>query len=163
MNVKQKYAVSKATIKNIPLLVSHHRAMFEEIRVLQQKKISADDYAKMEKAQTEKLKAEIPRGACHAWVAEDNNSTIVASGAFSICSLTASPENPTYLVAYVHSIYTEKQHRGNKLSTRIVNEMISFCREKGISKMFLGASDVGRPIYEALGFKSLNTFMHLTI
>lgn len=163
MKTKRNYTVRKATIDDIPRLVSHHRLMVEEIRTLQHRNFSSEQYIKMEEAQTEKLRKDMTSELCHAWIAEDNNGNIAASGAISICSFTASPENPTYMEAYVHSVYTEKEHRGNKLSTRIINEAISFCREKGISKIFLKASDAGKPVYDALGFEPLNTFMHLTV
>lgn len=125
-NSRDKYSIRKAILSDIHILVSHHSHMFKEIRILQEKDIDLGEYMKMEESQTRKLQDEMPKGLCHAWVVEDTDNTIVASGSISMYSFTASPENPTYTGAYVHSIYTEKQHRGNKLSTLIVKEAISF-------------------------------------
>lgn len=162
-NSRDKYAIRKAVLSDLHILVSHHTQMFKEIRTLQKKDIDQDKYKRMEEFQTRKLQDEMPRGLCHAWVIEDENKAVVASGAISIFSFTASPEDPTYTGAYVHSIYTEKQHRGNNLSTLIVKKAISFCRDQNISRMLLKASDAGRPVYEKIGFEPITTFMSMTV
>lgn len=162
INGRNNYSIRKATMEDIPLLVSHHSLMIREMNTLQGKDIPTKKYTKMEEAQIDKLQNDMPKESCHAWIAEHIDKTAVASGAISIYSFCATPENPTYIAAYLHSIYTEKQHRGNKLSTRIIHEAISFCRDKGISRMILIASDAGKPIYETLGFKPSCTFMSLT-
>lgn len=162
-NSGDKYVIRKAVLSDVQILVSHHSQMFKEIRILQEKIVDQDKYKKMEESQTKKLQDEMPRGLCHAWVVEDDNKVAIASGAISIYSFTASPEDPAYTGAYVHSIYTEKQHRGNKLSTLIVKEAISFCQDKGISRMLLIASDAGRPIYEKIGFEPITTLMYMTV
>lgn len=162
-NSRDKYSIRKAVLSDVHVLVSHHSHMCEEIRMLQGKDIIPENYVKMEESQTRKLQDEMPKGLCYAWVVEDTDKTVVASGAISMYSFTASPEDQTYVGAYVHSIYTEKQHRGNKLSTLIVKEAISFCRDQNISRMLLVASDAGRPVYEKIGFEPITTFMSLTI
>lgn len=162
-NSKNKYAIRKAVFGDIQALVAHHSQMFKEISILQEKIVDQDKYKKMEESQTKKLQDEMPRGLCHAWVVEDDNKAVVASGAISIYSFTASPEDPTYTGAYVHSIYTEKQHRGNKLATLIVKKAISFCQDQNISKMLLIASDAGKPVYEKIGFEPITTLMYMTV
>ena len=58
-------------------------------------------------------------------------------------------------------MYTDKEHRGKKLAARIIEEAMSFCGEKNITRIMLKASDAGRPIYTAIGFKHVENIMEL--
>lgn len=162
-NNKNKYSIRRADLRDIQILVSHHCMMFKEIRDLQDKKIEDNNYKKMEETYRKKLSEEFPRELCHAWIVEYENKKIVASGAISICSFVPTPENPNYIGAYLHSVYTEKEHRGNGLATKIIEEARNFCRQNNIAGIFLYASDAGRPIYEKIGFEPITSFMHLLV
>jgi GNAT superfamily N-acetyltransferase len=159
-NDKNKYSIRKA---NIQTLVSHHCMMFREIRELQGKKIDDTSYKEMEEADTKKLSEGFLKELCHAWIVEDENRKIVANGAISICNWVPIPENPNYIMAYLHSMYTEKEHRENGLATKIIEEARDFCCQNNISAIMLGASDAGRHVYEKVGFKPVPSFMHLLI
>ncbi len=54
---------------------------------------------------------------------------------------------------YLLSMYTEHAFRGKGVATKIVKESIRWAKAKGFSRMTLHASDMGRSIYEKLGFK----------
>ena len=156
--MKNKYTLHKAIINDISTLVKHHSMMFEEIRTLQGKRKDVSRFEAMEKSYFEKLKAELPSKILSAWVVEEHNN-IVASGAISICSLVPIPDDPTFLSAYIHSMYTEKSHRKQGLALQIIEEIKKYCQEEGIIRLFLSASDAGRSVYEPLGFKPLDSFM----
>ena len=162
-NNKNKYSIRKAGLNNIQTLVSHHCMMFLEIRELQGKKIDDTSYKKMEEAYTKKLNEDFLKELCHAWIVKDENRKIVASGAISICSFVPTPENPNYIGAYLHSMYTEMEHRGNGLATKIIEEARDFCCQNNIAEIILYASDAGRPVYEKIGFEPITSFMHLSV
>ena len=162
-NSKNKYSIRKATLSDVQILVSHHCMMFKEIRDLQDKKIDDSNYKKMEEAQTRKIAEDLPKGLCHAWIVEDENGEIVVSGAISVFSLVPTPENPNYIAAYLHSMYTEKEYRGNGLATKIIEEARNFCRQNNISIIMLSASEAGKPVYAKMGFKPVSSFMHLMV
>lgn len=157
------YFIRKADIKDIQSLIDHHCLMFEEIKILKAEKIDSEKFAKMKKSYRTKLEEELPKGLCHAWVVEDKNKKIVASGAVSVFSFVPVPDNLSYIGAYLHSMYTAKEHRGNKLATRIIEEVMLFCKEKKITRIMLKASDAGKSIYEAIGFKPVESIMDLKI
>lgn len=162
-NSKNKYFIRKATLSDVQILVSHHCMMFKEIRALQGKKIDDISYRKMEEVDTKKLYDNFPKKLCHAWIAEDENEKIAASGVISICNWVPTPENPNYIVAYLHSMYTENEYRKSGLATRIIEEARNFCRQSNISAILLSASDAGKPVYEKIGFESSNAFMYLMV
>ena len=163
MEIDKKYKIRIATLTDIPLFVFHHTLMFKEIMELKKKEVPLDNYIKMEKAHLLKLENEIPIGLCLCWLIEYMDQVVVASGGLSICSFTANLEIPNSKRAYVHSIYTVKEHRGKKLSVHILNEMITFCKNSNIFQIILNASDAGKPIYETLGFQASTKFMNLTL
>ncbi|HTP54285.1 MAG TPA: GNAT family N-acetyltransferase [Thermoplasmata archaeon] len=53
---------------------------------------------------------------------------------------------------YVMSMFTEPEFRGRGVATRIVRAQIRWARDRGYARLFLHASEMGRPIYARLGF-----------
>jgi len=155
----QKYNIRKAEIEDAEILSLHHVLMFKEIREKENRPIDDETVQKMLFTLKNKIITEMPKGLCYGWIVEDLNRNPVSSGQLSIYSFTPTPEVPDSTIGgYIHSIYTDKNHRGNKLSTLIVNEICSFCKKNKIQRTLLVASNAGRPIYEAAGFSD-KTFM----
>jgi len=136
---------------DIPFLVKHHRKMFEEIR---EKTGNPADFPILTALENEyriKLAREIPSGACVAWVVHVGDR-IVSSGAISIVSYVPVPHDLSSRIAFLHSIYTEKEYRHRYYARRITQAAADYCRERGIRRLYLFASDAGQPVYEKAGF-----------
>jgi N-acetylglutamate synthase-like GNAT family acetyltransferase len=157
-----RISIREATESDIPRLGVHHRKMFEEIWKKKGKSIDPSVGKAMERAYAKKLGQELTNGPCRAWVIERENK-IVASGAITIASLVPTPKDLSSSVAYLHSMYTEKGYRNNHFANLIVERAIRFCRDAGIKRAFLNASEAGRPIYEKLGFRAAPEMMRLSI
>jgi GNAT superfamily N-acetyltransferase len=54
-------------------------------------------------------------------------------------------------------------HRRRGLARQIVQVMLAWCRERGIRRLFLNATEDGRGVYTALGFRPSVTAMTLTL
>ena len=54
------------------------------------------------------------------------------------------------------NMYTEPEFRRRGLARMLMEKMIAWCREQGYNTVSLHASDKGRPLYEALGFRPTN-------
>lgn len=143
-------------------LSNHHRKMFEDIWEKKNLIIDFKKAQEIEKAYLEKLRKQLPDGRCKAWVVK-RGIQIVASGAISIFSYIPVPNDSTLEVAYLHSMYTEKFFRGRKLAQQIIERAINYCKENGIRRIVLNASDEGKPIYEKTGFLSAPDSMRLFI
>ena len=137
--------------EDIPLLGSHHRKMFEEIQERTGNPVDLSAMEALEKEYAGKLARELPSGICAAWVVETGNR-IVSSGAVSIVSYVPVPHDLSSRIAFLHSIYTEKEFRDRHFAHRITRAAAGYCRDHGVKRLYLFASDAGRPVYEKAGF-----------
>jgi GNAT superfamily N-acetyltransferase len=149
-----------ATISDVPLLALHHRNMFEEIWEKKGRSIDSETFSEMEAKYREKLQHHIPDGSCKAWVIDADNR-IIASGAISIVSYVPTPLDMCTDIAFLHSMYTEKDYRKKHCALRIVNQAIAYCKDRGINRIILNASDAARPLYKKIGFQSASETMRL--
>ena len=147
-----------ATVDDIPLLARHHRKMFEEIWENKFEQIDNDRFSEMETQYARKLQYHVPDDTCKAWVIEDGDN-IIASGAVSVAAYVPTPHDSRYEIAFLHSMYTERDYRNRHCALRIVNQAISYCKKRGLKRVFLIASDAGRPIYKKVGFQSAAEIM----
>ena len=152
----------EANLSDIPLLAIHHRKMFEEIWEKKGEDIDSSKFAEIEKAYIQKLRGQLQDGSCKAWVLEDEHR-IIASGAISIVSYVPTPQDLSCYVAYLHSMYTEKDQRNKHCAKLIVKQALHYCKAQGIKRVILNASEAGRPIYEKIGFRSAPEIMRLIL
>jgi GNAT superfamily N-acetyltransferase len=152
-----EFILREAIEDDIPQLSIHHRLMFEEVWEKKGQRPEGSVCNEIEQAYSRKLRQELTEGVCKCW-AIDNGVQIVASGGMTIVSLVPTPEDSSSKIAYIHSIYTDEAYRGKDFATRILKEILQYCKANGIKRGMLKTSDAGRPIYERIGFvPSANT------
>ena len=144
-----------ATADDIPVLVSHRRRMFEDMAALKGEQLARAGLEVMDTAYAVLLRDEIPAGSTRVWVIEDAGQ-IAASGALRLTDWLPRPDGSRRGLVYVHSVYTEPYYRRRGLARRILTAMIDYCRENGWPRISLHASELGRGLYEDLGFKPTN-------
>jgi GNAT superfamily N-acetyltransferase len=144
-----------ATVADIPTLVSHRRRMFEDMYASQDVTRDPAGYAAMDEAYAVLLRYEIPAGSTHVWVIEDGGA-IAASGALKFTDWLPRPDGQRRGLVYVHSVYCAPEYRRQGLARRILQAMIAYCRENGWPRISLHASELGRGLYEELGFMPTN-------
>jgi len=149
------FALRVAVVTDIPALVDHRRRMFEDMYA--QKDVVRDRaaYDAMDTAYADILRYEIPAGSTRAWVIDDHG-TIAASGALKFTDWLPRPDGQRRGLVYVHSVYTLPEYRRQGCAQRILQAMIGYCRENGWPRISLHASELGRGLYEKLGFKPTN-------
>jgi GNAT superfamily N-acetyltransferase len=172
-----------ATLADIPLLASHHRMMFEEMRSLDENNAPRDsccgpvknntefplpmaqsaappapDFDHLEATMAKKLALQMADGSCTAWIAFNGNNP-VASGGISIISTVPVPEDPTLEIAFLHSVFTDKNMRGQGIASMILDILLDHCKERGIKRVQLNASDAGMSVYQKKGFQILDRVM----
>ena len=149
------YALRLATVDDIPALVNHRRWMFEDMYADQPALRDSAKYAAMDQAYAVLLRYEIPAGSSRAWVIDDAGM-IAASGVLKFTDWLPRPDGQRRGLVYAHSVYTVPEYRQRGLARRILNVMIDYCRDNGWPRLNLHASDMGRGLYEDLGFQPTN-------
>ena len=111
---------------------------------------SADEVAvnRMIAALEPYLRSAIPEGRWHAWIAEPGGC-----GSVEIVHWVPGRLDPTPRRAWIHSLYIEPTFRGRGIGRRLTQTIIAWCRERGFGWVYLQASNLGRPLYESLGFE----------
>jgi len=157
-----KTVLREADNSDIQQLSIHHRKMFEEIWQKKGEQIDIAICNEIEKSYARKLTQELADKTCKSWVIEYEKS-IISSGAVTIVRLVPTPDDLSSNVAYLHSVYTEKEYRNKNFASRIVQQALQYCRDNGIRRIFLNASEAGKTIYQKIGFRSSPETMRLFI
>lgn len=91
-------------------------------------------------------------GTIVSWIVDERGEP-VASGSAWVHHVQPRPRHPTGATPYLLSMYTEPAHRGQGHARRIVRAAMAWAKRAGYPRMTLHASDMGRPIYESLGWE----------
>jgi GNAT superfamily N-acetyltransferase len=161
MNVKSDAILQVASCEDVELLARHHRCMFEEIWNHRKIPFNPEMMRVMESNYIQKLRVDLKSGSSYAWIIS-RNDRILSSGAVSTCSYVPVPHDPSPQIAFLHSIYTEPEERGKGYARTITQQVIEYCKQNKIARLYLFASETGKIIYEKEGFVSVdNTMMKL--
>ena len=144
-----------AVVGDIPTLVSHRRKMFEDMAALKDEQLDRAGLDAMAAAYAALLRYEIPAGSTRAWLIEEGGR-IAASGALKFTDWLPRPDGSRRGLVYVHSVYTEPAYRRQGLARHLLSAMIDYCRDNGWPRVSLHASEMGRGLYEDLGFTPTN-------
>jgi ribosomal protein S18 acetylase RimI-like enzyme len=95
-----------------------------------------------------------------AWVAELDGEPVASAGLMWFPH-PPGPINPAGLEAYVLNVYTRPEARRMGLARELMTHVVEEARARGVRRIWLRASDDGRPLYEAMGFRAGN-YLQLT-
>ncbi|MCM1570015.1 MAG: GNAT family N-acetyltransferase [Roseburia sp.] len=91
-----------------------------------------------------------------AFVAKDEGIMV----ATALLLIIEKPSNPHFIngkVGNVLSVYTLEGYRHQGISTRLMQEIILFSKEKNLDFIELSATAQGYPLYKKLGFEEYHT------
>jgi len=148
----EEYPLREAGETDIPVLVQFRRRMHEEIRLSRGLPVVPEEMAAMEQAYARFARARLADGTMKAWVIEAQGQ-IVACGALLVLLYPPNPIDPSGRTARLYSMYTLPDYRRKGLARRIALKAIDYCKAQGIKRLALGASPMGKPLYESLGFQ----------
>lgn len=142
------YRLRRARSGDLPTLIAHRLAMFTEIH-----DIPRPTLASHARVYRQWLRERLHRRELIAYVVEDRAGDLVASG-----GMWFQPTQPRVLMPkpaspYILSMYTRPADRHRGLASLIVRRLIADARRLGYPRVTLHASDMGRPVYERLGFE----------
>ncbi|EQB2598367.1 GNAT family N-acetyltransferase [Aeromonas salmonicida] len=139
--------IRQADMADIPALVSLRMGLFCEVGEL------ADPLADLDlwQATSAYFSAGQADGSARSWVAEVGGE-VVASGTLALFVRPPYPGNVSGKEAYLLNMYTLPAHRKQGMASALLNAMVAHARTEHLGKVWLHASDQGRPLYERIGF-----------
>src|SRR5262245_13077028 len=140
------YRVRVATSADADAIVRHRLDMFAEMGIQM-------DAALIARAFRNWLDHAMPSGLYRGWVVETAAAEVVAGGGITVLPWPPGPRYSGDRLAFVYNVYTEPAHRRQGLARMVMEAIHAWCRAAGISSLALNASDAGRPLYEALGYR----------
>ncbi len=145
----------QATLVDIDLLVSR-RLQFIEV----DEKSGNYEYIK-DKCYLYFQKA-LAEEACDVILAEDSGKGI-GTGIIFYYDSVPSRSNPTGKNAYVTSLFVEPGYRGKGIAKTIMKQLTEKAASRGYEIVMLNASDMGKPLYEKMGFAEIHNGMILNM
>lgn len=108
------------------------------------------------------FKEKIPNKLFVSWLAEDEGKIIATSG-LSFHVVPPSYENPLGEEAYLMNMYTLPEYRKQGIGGNLLNKILNEARKRGIRKIRLHTTDIGKSLYEKKGFVETKSEMVLLL
>ncbi|HEX6122973.1 MAG TPA: GNAT family N-acetyltransferase [Ktedonobacterales bacterium] len=140
--------------------ISYRRASAEDVGVLAalrwEMEVERHDellHAREEflRAAVADTRAELASGAHLAWLAEAGGEPVASA----LLIWWAMPPNMRELHrrrGFVSSVYTKPAYRRRGIARHLMTTLVEQARAMGLSRLVLWSSEMGRPLYEDLGF-----------
>lgn len=143
--------IRQATLADVPDLVRLRRLMFEWM--------GFDDAAQLEKADAAAaayFTQAIPAGEFYGWLAVTLAGKAVGSGGALFDHHPPGPTNPSGKIGYIMNLSVVPGRRRQGIARRLMQTMLAWMAEQNVHHITLHATEMGRPLYEELGFVDNN-------
>ena len=129
--------------------------------LLEAEEISTEEYPQnLKESLTSYFQRNIPEGNYISWIAIEGKEIIATSGV-SFHEVPPTFGNISGKEAYIMNMYTRPEYRKKGIGTQLLEKLLMEVKEKGIKKIRLHATNIGKPLYEKVGFKSKDDEMVL--
>jgi predicted GNAT family acetyltransferase len=96
------------------------------------------------------------------WIATEEDE-IISVAMVCYYQLLPTISNKKGKTGYIQNVFTLPNYRGRGYATELMNKIIVDAKERNVGRLLLSASDMGRPIYEKIGFEAVTKEMIFTI
>jgi GNAT superfamily N-acetyltransferase len=149
--VSDEFTVRRATPDDVLAITRHRRCMFIEMGFTDP--ASLDEMsAVFEGWVHERLAREEYLG----WLMLDAENFAVSGAGLWLRAFPPGPGDMCLKRGHIMNVYTFAEYRRRGFAGQLVRCAVEWCQVHGINGVTLNYTEVGRPIYEALGFKDSN-------
>lgn len=120
------------------------------------------DMSDMEEQARRYYRAALESGEHVAYLVFDGRE-LAGAGGVSFYRLLPTYHNPTGENGYIMNMYTRPACRRRGIAYKTLDLLVAAARERGVSRITLEATSMGRPLYEKYGFKGLGDEMELPV
>lgn len=139
--------IRKATIEDLNQLIT---LRLDYLR-MDHGELTAEQEAGIRQQLSTYLPRHFAAGDFIAMMAEENGR-IVSSAFLVVVEKPANPSFPTGRTGTIQNVLTYPEHRRQGYAFKVLTALIEQAKNIGVSQLDLMATDVGRPLYEKLGF-----------
>lgn len=143
-------SIREATLEDIPEVLRHRRGMFEDMDYTEPQSL-----ASMVATSEQYLSKALVNRSFRAWFALAG-MRVAGGGAVVITPWPSHPYDLECRRATILNLYVYPEFRRQGIARRLMQAMIDWCQSQGFAAVSLHASEDGRHLYEALGFKPTN-------
>jgi GNAT superfamily N-acetyltransferase len=144
---EDQFAIRCATPDDAPTIAEHRVRMFQDTG-----RLDAAGATTMLALLTRMLRRMLTSGDYVGWLAIVEGGAVVAGAGVHVRPLLPRPETLTEREALVVNVYVQPGYRRRGIARRLMLAILEWCGGQGIERVALHASDMGRPLYESLGF-----------
>ena len=90
-----------------------------------------------------------------------DGTTLIGAGGVSFYQILPTYHNPTGENAYIMNMYTEPAYRNHGIATHLLHLLVSEANRRGVTRITLDSTPMGRPLYEHFGFVPMPAEMEL--
>ncbi|MCG8694277.1 MAG: GNAT family N-acetyltransferase [Minwuiales bacterium] len=108
------------------------------------------------------LETVIADGSFVGWLAE-SGGTVLGAGGANVFHRLPTPTDRAGKELYLLNMYTVPDYRGFGIAAAIVEAAKALAREQGANRIWLTATDAGRPVYAKAGFVPTQSEMQFTL
>jgi len=152
-----KYAIHQAIVSDAATIARHRVSMFRDMGQVPTDALAAE----LLERSTFALDALLREGSYVGWLAVNDGGRVLAGVGAHV-----KPQLPrishdgvavvTTAVPLVVNVYTEPQLRGQGIARALMTTLMKWATSRGFDRVFLHASEFGRPLYQSLGFVPSN-------
>lgn len=143
------YRIRSATAADAAVIAHHRVAMFRDMG-------EGGDDERIEAATRERLVEQLASGDYRGWLVEADGAVVAGAGIL-LHHYYPNAKNPRGRpTAYILNVYTEPAHRSRGLAAGLIETILDWCRAHDVPRASLHASELGRALYERLGFAATN-------
>ncbi len=92
-----------------------------------------------------------------------DNKTAAACASISYIEVMPTFSHPTGKRAYIMNVYTRSPYRRQGIARELLKILTEEARARNVTEISLNATDSGKPLYEAIGFRTSDEYMTMVI
>jgi GNAT superfamily N-acetyltransferase len=148
---QETVTIRPATLDDSTTIAEHRARLFQDTG-----RVDAERATAMIGEVAPTLRQMLSTGEYLGWLAVTTDAAVVAGAGVQLRRLLPRPETSVAYEALVVNVYVHPAHRRRGLARSLMSAVLAWCREQGIERVVLHASNMGRPLYETLGFTLSN-------
>jgi GNAT superfamily N-acetyltransferase len=143
--------IREAAPSEVAVILHHRRSMFRDMN-----EGTLEQLDRMVEVARPWLQQALANGSYRHWLAIDGLGRVAGGGGVLLSPWPANPHDPCIERAVILNVYTEAEFRRRGVARQVMAAILNWIKAHGLRGVNLHASDEGRHLYEALGFKPTN-------